>query len=74
MAKRKKRQQKPRTMADVLREACRESGLTHYRIGKDAGIGPEMVTRFIVGRDIRISTAGKIADVLGLELKPKQEE
>ena len=58
-------------LADDLKAAIKASGLTHYAIGKAAGIRPEIIDRFISGEreDIRISTAGKIAAVLGLELK-----
>jgi predicted transcriptional regulator len=58
-------------MAEILKAAIRESGLTHYRIAKTAGIGPETIDRFMAGRDIRISTVDKIAEALGLELRPK---
>lgn len=59
-------------LADDLKNAIKASGLTHYAIGKAAGIRPEIVARFVSGEreDIRIGTAGKIAAVLGLELKP----
>ena len=57
-------------MADVLRRAIRDSGLTSYRIAKDAGTTPDQVDRFLAGRDLRVSTAGRIAAALGLELKP----
>ena len=67
-----KRKHKPKTMAETLRKACLDSGLTPYRIAKDGGTTPEVISRFInEGRDIRISTVDKIAGVLGLELKPK---
>ena len=69
-----KRKRKPKTLADMLRDAVRDSGLTHYRIGKDAGIGADQVTRFVQGRDIRIGTAAKIINALGLTISiaPKQ--
>jgi hypothetical protein len=55
-----------------LRRAIRESGKTHYRVGKDAGIKPEMVARFARGeRDITGATFAKLCRALGLELKPK---
>ena len=54
MAKRRK------TIVDQLKDAIRKSGKTHYRIAKDAGIGPGQIDRFVSGeRDIRISTAAK---------------
>ena len=66
MAKRRK------TMADVLRAAIRKSGRTAYSVAKEAGTTPEVVSRFMAGADIRISTADKIAEVLELELRPKK--
>jgi hypothetical protein len=61
-----------RTVCDQLRQAIRDSGKTHYRIGKDAGVKPEMVARFARGeRDLRAETFAKIAEALGLELRPK---
>jgi plasmid maintenance system antidote protein VapI len=61
------------TICDQLRQAILESGKTHYRIGKDAGVKPEIVTRFVRRqRDIRAETFAKIALVLGMELLPKK--
>jgi hypothetical protein len=58
-----------------LRGAIRASGWTHYRVGKQAGIKPEIVTRFVMGeRDIRAVTFAKIASALGMELAPKKGE
>jgi DNA-binding phage protein len=60
------------SIADQLRQAIRESGLTHYRIAKDAGIPrPDPIDRFMSAeRDLRLDTAAKIAHVLGLQLRP----
>ena len=52
-------QKRARQMADVLRRAIRDSGLTSYRIAKDAGTTPDQVDRFLAGRDLRVSTAGR---------------
>jgi hypothetical protein len=61
------------TVCDQLRAAIRASGMTHYRIGKDAGVKPEIVARFDRGeRDIRAATFAKIAAALGLELRTKE--
>jgi hypothetical protein len=62
-----------KTLGDVLRQAIWDSELTDYRIAKNAGVGPEMVGRFKRGSDCRISTVGKIAEVLGLELRPMDQ-
>jgi hypothetical protein len=71
MGKRKK-EPEPVTVCDQLRAAIVESGKTHYRIGKDAGVKPEVVARFVGGmRDIRGETFAKIAAALGLELRKK---
>jgi hypothetical protein len=69
-----KRQKTPRTVCDQLRDAIQESGKTHYRVGKDAGIKPEIVTRFVRGqRDITGKTFGKLASAMGLTLVPATE-
>jgi hypothetical protein len=57
------------TISVQLKSAIEESGLTHYRIGVDTGIGPDQVSRFLDGQDIRISTADKLAEYFKLELK-----
>ncbi|MBT6155802.1 MAG: helix-turn-helix transcriptional regulator [Planctomycetaceae bacterium] len=66
MAKRNK------SLGDFLRAAARKSGRTPYAIAKQCGTTPEVVSRFLRGADIRISTAGKIAEVLGLELTQRK--
>ena len=63
---------KPERYADVLRRAIRDSGLTHYRIGKDAGVSPTILDRFMAGtRGLNLETASKIGMAIGLELAPK---
>ncbi len=62
---------KPVTIADQLLAAIQASGETHYAIGKRAGLAPDQIDRFVSGeRDIRLSTAAKIAQALGLTLGP----
>jgi hypothetical protein len=71
-AKKTKRWTDASTVCGQLREAIQVSGKTHYRIGKDAGVKPEIVGRFARGeRDIRAETFAKIAAALGLELRRK---
>jgi hypothetical protein len=58
-----------------LKQAITASGLTHYRIGLMSSTSPTVLDRFMAGmRDIRLATASRIADALGLELAevPKQ--
>ncbi|MSR58772.1 MAG: hypothetical protein EXS05_14155 [Planctomycetaceae bacterium] len=67
MAKAKKA--KPVPLARDLRQAIVDSGLTHYRIGKTAGVAPQMIDRFVHDdRDLRLRTAGRLALALGYEL------
>ena len=69
----KKRRGQPKMLDDQLRDAVRKSGLTSYRIAKDAGIFPDQIDKFLRGADIRVSTAARIARVLGVELlRPKK--
>lgn len=53
-----------------LRQAIKRSGLTHYRIGKMAGVTPTMIDKFVAGRDVSLTTAAKLAAALALELTP----
>lgn len=59
-------------MADIreqLRNAIRESGLTHYRISKMSGVAIAAIDRFMSGeRDITFETAGRICQALGYEI------
>lgn len=55
-------------LAEHLRGVIRASGLTHYRIGKEAGCNPVVLDRFLRGSDLRLSTLSKLAPVLGLAL------
>jgi hypothetical protein len=59
----------PPTIQTELRIAIKESGLSHYQLAKSAGITPAILDRFMRGeRDMRLGTAAKLADVLGLKL------
>lgn len=59
------------SLADTLKEAIRKTGLSGYRVALDAGVPEPVVSRFLRGeRGINLDTAGKLADYLGLELRP----
>lgn len=64
---------KNKSLDEQLRIATRKSGRTPYSIAKEAGTTPEVVSRFLKGADIRISTASKIAAVLGLKLTDREK-
>jgi len=56
-------------IAEQLRDALSKSELTGYSLGKSAGVDAGQISRFISGeRDLTLSTAAKLAAVLGLEL------
>jgi transcriptional regulator with XRE-family HTH domain len=58
-----------RTISEQLRGAILDRGLTAYRLGRETGIDPGLIQRFINGeRDIRMKTADALADALSLRL------
>lgn len=62
-------------LTEDLRAAIKSSGLTHYRLAKDAEINPTLIDRFMAGeRGLNLQTAAKIASVLGLQLSGKSEK
>lgn len=61
-------------LSEQLRRAIKESGLTPYRIATDAGVDRAVMTRFVNGsRGLTLDTASRIADYLGLELRPARK-
>lgn len=58
-----------RSISEQLRGAILDRDLTAYRLGKETGIDPGLIQRFLNGeRDIRMATADRLAEVLGLRL------
>jgi hypothetical protein len=56
-------------LSQALRDALRASDKSMYLIAKDAGVSQIVLSRFVSGeRDIRMATADKLAEVLGLKL------
>lgn len=59
----------PNSLSETLKQAIRDSDQTEYQIAKAAGISQIVISRFLSGeRDIRMATADKLADALGLKL------
>ncbi|MCC7291440.1 MAG: helix-turn-helix transcriptional regulator [Phycisphaerales bacterium] len=55
-----------------LKTAARKSGMSMNEISRRTGLAYQIVHGFLKGeRDIAISSAVKLADVLDLELRPK---
>ncbi len=68
MAKKAKKP-KPTGIDAQLREAVEASGITGYALAKASGVPQSVIVKFGQGVDVRLSTAAKIARVLGLELR-----
>jgi DNA-binding phage protein len=63
------------TISGQLKHAIVASGLTHYAIGKAAGVSSGMILRFMAGeRDMRLETVDRIAGALGLQLYKRGEK
>ena len=60
------------SLADQLRKAVTDSGLSVYRIAKDTGVSQAALQRFIAGNreNIRIDTADKLASFFQMRLTP----
>ena len=59
----------PGPLSESLKGAIQQSDMTVYQICKRAGISQIMVSRFLSGeRDIRMATADRLANVLGLKV------
>jgi ribosome-binding protein aMBF1 (putative translation factor) len=59
----------PDSLSEALKRAIQESGRTVYQIAKEAQVSQIMISRFLSGeRDIRMATADKLANALGLKL------
>jgi DNA-binding phage protein len=56
-------------LSQALRAALRASNRSIYQIAQEAGVSQIVVSRFLSGeRDIRMATADKLAEALGLKL------
>ena len=57
------------TLSSALRDAIQGSGLRPSRIAREAGISHSAILRFLSGeRGLSLSSAGRIANVLGYRL------
>jgi hypothetical protein len=62
----------PEGLTRRLREAIAADGRTNYALAKAAKMEPDIIDRFIGGKDVYLSTAAKLAAVLGLDLVPSK--
>lgn len=75
MAKKKAARPKVPGLVSAMKKAITASGRSYYELGRSAGVDPSVITRFMAagdhlerGGDIRLSTASRLADELGLTL------
>jgi plasmid maintenance system antidote protein VapI len=62
-------------IADALKTAIKESGLTNYAIAKAAGIHQQVLSRWLDGhRDLTLKSADKIAAAIGLKVCGTESE
>jgi hypothetical protein len=62
------------TWPDILRSAIRDSGKTTYSLAKECGVHVQMLDRFVGGSDMRLTTAEKVAGVVGVTLKSRRRK
>lgn len=55
-------------LPDQLRAAIKKSGLTQEQLAAKSGVRQGRISDFLNGKDIRLATAGKLAQAIGLRL------
>jgi plasmid maintenance system antidote protein VapI len=64
-----------RSLGDVLKNAIKQSNLSHGELARRADINGPTLSRFINGkRDLSLRLATRLAHVLGLELRPSKKD
>ncbi len=59
----------PGSLSETLKQAIRTSNKSVIQIASDAAVSQIVISQFLAGeRDIRMATADKLAEVLGLRL------
>jgi predicted transcriptional regulator len=58
-----------RLISDVLRQAIAEDGRSITKIAQESGVPQPMLSNFMKGKGINLSTADKLADFFQLELR-----
>ena len=67
----KKKRTRQADLGAQLRATFRDSGMSRFAVARQAGVSYAIVHRFFGGdRDITLTTASRLAGVLGLELRP----
>ena len=61
------------SLTEQLRLAIRECGLTKDELSEATGVAHILIVHFMLGKDIGIKDASKIAAYLGFELRSKYQ-
>lgn len=68
----------PVKLSDQMRDAIRKSGWSIYRLSKETGVAPSVISRFLSGTALTTDTVDRIASLLGFRLaatrKPKKSK
>ena len=60
-------------MAEALRAAIRATGKSSLQLSKECGLTQPVISEFLRGKDIKLSSAQRLADHLGLQLIVKSK-
>ena len=69
-----------RNIEDRLQDAIRASAMSRYRLSKLSGVSEGQLSRFVMDRDdprhrtLTLTSAARVAEVLGLDLMPRKEK
>jgi transcriptional regulator with XRE-family HTH domain len=63
----------PADIIEQLKDAISNSGLSRYALSCASGVEQSALSRFMSGeRGLSLESAARLADVLGLEMRPKR--
>ena len=70
-----KKEKTKKDIEEQLRQAIIDSDLSRYRISQLTGVADSALCYFVNGqRTLTLTSAARVAEVLGLELKPARKE
>ena len=58
-------------LVDRLRQAVSNCGMTKRELAEATGVAHMVIVYLMIGRDIELKEASRIADYLGLDLRPR---
>lgn len=60
----------PTPLADLIRQAVKDQGITGYRLGKLTGLDEGTISRFLAGKGTTLDSADRLMRALGFEIVP----